>query len=283
MHATTWSALSYSAALAPCFGPTPYPLTLVSSHPHACNLATPSGALIALICPHYGNGPFHVVAPATQLPTLFPSTTVHYQPGVIVLGQITIRFAGATRWQPQLPLLHKPFATALSSLHEYFEPSDAALCQGAAAQVTRAQQGLAALQVGIQDDNQAEVTRGVLALAGLGPGLTPAGDDFLVGMLAALHATAQVGPGEKQQSLRALIATTAAAQTTRLSAAWLQHAGIGHFGQRWHDLILALNSGKNERIRQAVARLKAIGATSGADGFFGFISALGWIERYCCR
>lgn len=283
MPATTWSARSYSAALTPHFGPTPYPLTLISSHPHACNLATPTGMLIALICPYYANGPFHIIVPVAQLPPISPSTAAHYQPGVIAIGQITIRLDRAASWQPQLPLLRRPVDAASSSLHEYLDDSDTALCQGSVAQVGRAQQGIVALQVGIRDENYAEVTRGVMALAGLGPGLTPAGDDFLVGVLAALHATAQVAPGKEQPPLPQLIATTAAAQTTRLSATWLQHAGAGHFSQRWHALILALNSGKTEQIRQAVAQIKATGATSGGDGLFGFISALGWHTRYCCR
>jgi len=280
MPTTTWSARSYSAALTPLFGATPYPLTLISSHPHACNLATPSGALIALICPRYGNGPFHVMGSATQLPHISSSTSLYYQPGVIALGRLTLQLTGAAHWQPRLPVLRKNFVNALSSLHEFHGPLETALHQGSAAQVARAQQGIGALEMGMRDENYAEVMRGVMALAGLGPGLTPAGDDFLVGMMAALHATGQIAPSERQPPLAQLIATTAAAQTTLLSATWLQHAGTGHFSQRWHELILALNRELPAQIQQAVVQLKATGATSGVDGLFGFITALSWIVRY---
>lgn len=216
-----------------------------------------------------------------RLPHVCSSTTIDYQPGTIILDQLTIELAHATIWPPQLPFLQIPLDVAQLSLHEY--SSFSALRSGPAAQITRAQQGIATLKRGIQARKLADVTAGVMALAGLGPGLTPAGDDFLVGLLAALHATAQVGQGQDQQRLCQLIATTAATQTTRLSAAWLQHAGAGHFSQRWHDLILALNGGISAQVRQAVTQIKATGATSGGDGLFGFVTGLDWLVRYCCR
>lgn len=278
MHSTRWQALSYSIALAPLLATTiPFPLSILTTHPHAWNLCTATGQLIALIDPQYDNGPFHIVVPPRFLWRLPTNTAVQYENGILSLHNIALAIDKAAPWHPHLPLLQITPADALFWLHENKSTKASGLCTGPTAQVARAQSGISALARGITTGDVACIHAGVEALAGLGPGLTPAGDDFLVGVLAALHATAEQGATPvAQRQLALAIATIAAPRTTRLSAAWLTHGGRGHFGERWHHLIMALNRLDAGAIKQAVTKIEAIGATSGTDGLDGFVTALAW-------
>jgi uncharacterized protein DUF2877 len=105
-------------------------------------------------------------------------------------------------------------------------------------------------------------------LAGLGIGLTPAGDDFIMG---ALYAAWIIHPPEVARDLAEEITNIAAPLTTSLSAAWLRSAGRGEAGILWHNLFDALISGDSVDIQLQIAKLLSVGETSGADALAGFI------------
>lgn len=100
-------------------------------------------------------------------------------------------------------------------------------------------------------------------LVGLGPGLTPAGDDCLVGWLAALHAA-----GARGRALLALVAAellaTARARTTALSGAFLAAAIAGVVAEPVHAFVATPDAAHR-------AALLALGATSGADCLAGYV------------
>jgi hypothetical protein len=110
------------------------------------------------------------------------------------------------------------------------------------------------------------------ALAGLGGGFTPAGDDFLLGAIYALWATR---PESAALPLAEAIAEGAAPLTTRVSAAYLRAGARGAAGQAWHSLVETLAGGGAEAITFAVTRLARIGHTSGADALTGYVLSLG--------
>ena len=64
-------------------------------------------------------------------------------------------------------------------------------------------------------------------LAGLGAGLTPAGDDFILGAVLAAWI---IHPQEEARVLAEELTKTAAVLTTSLSATWLRSAGKGQTG-----------------------------------------------------
>ncbi len=118
----------------------------------------------------------------------------------------------------------------------------------------------------------AEIRGGNIAaqhLAGLGPGLTPAGDDFILGAILAARI---IHPEELANILTKELAEAAAPLTTSLSAAWLRAAGRGEAGVMWHNFFAALSSGDQMAVQNAAVRLLAIGHTSGADTLAGFLS-----------
>ncbi|MDR7588800.1 MAG: DUF2877 domain-containing protein [Armatimonadota bacterium] len=132
----------------------------------------------------------------------------------------------------------------------------------------RAQPALAALATGLRDRDARALGAAARELAGLGPGLTPSGDDVLTGCLLALS----LWP-TRRPDLRSLIAGQAISRTTRISAAYLAAAARGEAGGDWHHLRDALAESDPDAVRRAAARLLALGETSGADMLGGFLLA----------
>jgi len=272
-------------------------LKVVSSYDHACNLQNSTGALIALVTPPYGNGPFHIVIPAVGLSTV--NIKVNTNPYIslhtdkLTGEDFTILLTPAQYWNPLLPPLTHFAASTFTYLLNLYRASDVSSIaigvdsavsksltagqSGALAQTSyamRVQQGIRALRTGLTTENKSLLEEGVYRLAGLGPGLTPAGDDFLVGLLAALYAGGPLltrKPWAVLQAQCEQIATVAASRTTTLSATWLTCAGQGAFGETWHDLINRINQQKKTLIAQALTRILATGASSGADALSGFL------------
>lgn len=102
------------------------------------------------------------------------------------------------------------------------------------------------------------------ALIGLGPGLTPAGDDFVGGAMIALRAFGHVAAAER---IAAWALPLAKARTNRISRAHLECAARGEGHEALHDW-LAAPSGAN------LARLASIGHSSGLDAAAGASLAL---------
>jgi len=109
-----------------------------------------------------------------------------------------------------------------------------------------------------------------MGLIGLGPGLTPSGDDLLVGLTAALAATGDGRAGR----LAATWAGQAPRLTGEVAAAFHGHAADGEYAERLHLLLGALLAGAPDGIAAAVARAAAWGATSGIDTLAGVAIAL---------
>ncbi|NEB79610.1 DUF2877 domain-containing protein, partial [Streptomyces sp. SID14478] len=121
-------------------------------------------------------------------------------------------------------------------------------------------------------DEDAE-RRGVLALLGLGPGLTPAGDDFLAGLalVAALPGSAPTG---FVPVLRAVLADFPA-RTTDLSLATLAEATEGRARGELIDVLRQLaHSRPSWELHAPVRKALAVGHTSGSDTLSGIVAGL---------
>ena len=100
-----------------------------------------------------------------------------------------------------------------------------------------------------------------LGVIGLGPGLTPAGDDVVAGALAVLALI-----GRLQERTRDAIDARACTHTTALSAALLSAAGKGQvIPQAATVLTVLATGGPSVRLRSVAAELFSVGATSGHD------------------
>lgn len=113
-------------------------------------------------------------------------------------------------------------------------------------------------------------------LVGLGEGGTPAGDDFLVGFIAALHA----GAG-RDASKAAFVAAFGsqlranAHRTTDVSRVYLEAAVAGEVSEKLTRLAARIaEGGTPEEVAEATATAIAVGHTSGADGTLGLLAGV---------
>jgi len=111
-------------------------------------------------------------------------------------------------------------------------------------------------------------------ILGLGPGLTPSGDDVIAGALAAL-ALSDALPATADE-----IIVAAQARTTSLSATLISAAARGQVVPQVAHLLRALAAGKRRTdINTLARRLFDVGATSGHDLALGLSAAFTSLAR----
>ena len=111
----------------------------------------------------------------------------------------------------------------------------------------------------------------VEVLAGLGPGLTPSGDDYLGGFMIALHALGRAGPA-RQLAEAAVGAATE--NGNAISSAHLAAAGEAQGHAAIHDLLHSLLRGDCTKLNPKLAAIGRIGHCSGWDILAGMVMVL---------
>jgi hypothetical protein len=153
-------------------------------------------------------------------------------------------------------------------------PPGAALCRSARAfcSVVRAQ-----VRGGAAVERIREIAaRRVSALLGAGRGLTPSGDDFLCGFLAAVRSARPKEEGSRLAAMEIDDAICASIEemidsTGEVSASLLRLAMRGFWSGPVTDLVQGLAIGDASGTPTALDELCAIGHTSGADIATGFL------------
>lgn len=107
-------------------------------------------------------------------------------------------------------------------------------------------------------------------LIGLGPGLTPSGDDYLGGVLVALR---WLGRGAHADSLWRWLEPRLAERTSAISAAHLAAAASGQVHEALHEVLDNLSAWQPPDLLPSLARLDAVGHTSGWDALAGIVAA----------
>ncbi|HRN50994.1 MAG TPA: DUF2877 domain-containing protein [Anaerolineales bacterium] len=251
------------------------------------NLVNQDAHVLSLVDERIGNGPFSIVLEE------FPSG-VHAESRLLVfenglwLDDWLIDADEAPLWQPipdwaslhAAPGLVQHAAGDISALLATHAPADslARLVLAAAGASTLpariqqlAEQNIPLLLAGVQAHDNAKMTEAARKLAGIGPGLTPAGDDLLLGAMYGLWATQP--PASALQSAET-IATVAIERTHALSAAWLAAGSRGEAAAPWHQLVAAIGTGDSAAVQSAALRILPTGHTSGADALAGFMAVL---------
>ncbi len=135
------------------------------------------------------------------------------------------------------------------------------------------------LEDGIRAVNAASAARAASRILGLGGGLTPAGDDFLCGLGAALHCTS-AGHGTDAEFLRAWGEDVSSRldATNAVSATFLECAIAGSFGAAMCDwtweMARGVTGGTSPGLAAAMGRVCAMGHSSGTDTATGFLFGL---------
>ncbi len=128
--------------------------------------------------------------------------------------------------------------------------------------------------------DRSDLDDAVRRTTGRGPGLTPAGDDVLVGVLAVLTAPGVAADCEPVAArLRAALAP-ALPTTTEISRALLSQASHGHVSRPVWELARTVLSGSAAAASaQARADVLSAGATSGGDTCAGLVAACRLLSR----
>ena len=262
----------------------------------ACNLVDERGEVLAVVTSERGLTPFAVMVPALDRAPfrgLTETSEIVVAPSALRLGLVAIETTGARLWDPApdwpaiRPLFAGPEALeALAagadgrgpagSLLELFDPAEPASALPAAVR-DRARAGALALVAGWRAGSLEMAAAGARRLAGLGGGLTPAGDDFILGTLLGAWAGLYGTAARDAAAMAEGIAEAAAPLTTTLSAAYLRSAARGECSAYWHDLFAALVRREPAGVQPALSALLAVGHTSGADALAGFLAARGWM------
>ena len=119
-------------------------------------------------------------------------------------------------------------------------------------------------------------TSAIDALIGLGPGLTPSGDDFLGGVLLALQWLGALGPGGR---LAAEVLSRAERGTNEISRAHLAAAAGGEGLAPLHAILSVLCTPGAPGMDECLTAIDAIGHTSGWDALAGVCLAAAVMAR----
>ncbi|MBE0529282.1 MAG: DUF2877 domain-containing protein [Rhodospirillales bacterium] len=109
-----------------------------------------------------------------------------------------------------------------------------------------------------------------VSLLGMGPGLTPSGDDFLGGVAVALHA---LGRKDAAGDLAACLTDHLTNRTGLISGAHLRCALMGEASALTLEAMDALLSGQQARVLAAGRAAVTVGHTSGWDTLSGLVCA----------
>jgi len=280
---------------------------VLASYRRACNLVTTEGEIIALVGPAVGNGPLNIVIEDIRvLERVRPGLPTVFSDAQLVLGDsLVVSLDGAQLWGPEvnwgcLATERRKLEDTLAALCSWLSQNDiadgllglvlnkekepGAQADGTCSPHNRAflamaRMGIKWLMQALQDGDRPSVGESAALLAGLGPGLTPAGDDYLVGLMAGLRVWPGLCEVSSEEACR-IILEAAEGRTTLLSRAFLRSAKEGLFGESWHELLAELAGGEAIGMQQAAKRILSAGATSGADALAGFLSPYLWQQRF---
>jgi hypothetical protein len=267
------------------------PILVHSTYRSVLNLSTAEGLLTIASCETGGlpNGILADLGPDWRLIGLRVGMVVRASEASVRVPDagLEIQLDGAPRWSPRFPspgelaaaatlgwgrraAATRAFARARAStggfgplLREDIGSDDLQGFAGAARPI------LGRLVAALESGDRGAAAAAATGLIGLGPGLTPSGDDALVGIEAALHALDSPVAG-----FLSLALDDVEDRTTALAATLLRHAAAGEFAERLHTLIRALVGPDDGSIAMALDRATAWGATSGTDSLVGVLIGL---------
>ncbi|MFO1445385.1 DUF2877 domain-containing protein [Bacillus sp. Bva_UNVM-123] len=111
-----------------------------------------------------------------------------------------------------------------------------------------------------------------VTILGLGPGLTPSGDDFLVGLFTAFYI--KDSPYSSYQSFCKEVVKKAKTLTNEISYMALEKASIGKVRESIIQLVHSIINGSEEELILSLNKVLTIGSSSGTDIALGLVAGL---------
>jgi hypothetical protein len=269
----------------------PFAARVHSVFDHAVNLrADDDRALYALVSAQRDNAPATLVVDVPDFGGLGlrPGAPVTLRDsGILCAGGVEIVLGGARPWDATLPVLDDadlPLEwmerfVARHGVAGGIEPrlrDTTALERATARTLADARAGL---ETALRARDAAAVQAHASRLIGLGPGLTPAGDDFVVGVVIACAVTG--GRTKSDPCVDALrrVVDDSGDRTPDISHATLAHAVRGRVRESLVEFVESIAAGDEELMARRAHRVLAIGATSGTDILSGLLAGLRALSR----
>ena len=301
-YRSTLQARSISRSVWETLNSTSFPGQIIAVYDRACTLTFPDGNVVSLVLPEIGNGPLNIVMTPGGFPpgagtpwalaALQPGQEVRLEDRWLEVGEFAVSLDGAVTWEPRpnwdrLRTRRQTVTGRLAHLEAFAlrlarEDSLLALLEHSCRPVASLHlaPGLATVDESFHslafeaalylragwEGNTAQLQAGAEQLAGLGGGLTPAGDDFLSGVMLWTW----LAHPDPQPCCKAML-EAAASRTTTLSAAFLRTAAVGECSASWHRLLVVLEREEVQDLAAAVEGVLSYGHTSGADTLAGFL------------
>jgi hypothetical protein len=250
----------------------------------AANLELSGQRLVVLLDAQCSNVPHGIRLPAHAWRELRASMrvgdAVYLEPGMLRFAHsdLIIDLSGATRWHVDLTKTHLDWrdervVRAFAAVRAASQSGGAHTHDAMAALYSRRLGSvLPLLNIAIEQLQVAVANEQLQRLLGLGPGLTPSGDDFIVGCLAGLA----IGTRNERERIRFLAEISSGLElsaTTLISRQHLSDACHLQFAQALAELAVAIAAGAADVLARLKAAL-AVGAKSGADGVAGLLFGL---------
>ena len=240
-----------------------------------CNLVNQDGEVVSIVALSIGAGPFAIVVSEEYVGHFFDAKSIRIDNGYLVVNNTRVDISEVEVWQPKpnwgllqmcldqwinvIPRIE----TMVKSKRQMYGDIETSVAQ-------RLRQLESKLIHTIIDNDQVAFKTAVSQIAGLGGGLTPSGDDFLVGLLYGVFTTRSE---DGVQVWADIVLKTAVSRTTTLSGAWLRAAARGEAIAAWHELCQKLIM-TDQTWKTPVLKILDIGHSSGADALAGFTAVI---------
>jgi hypothetical protein len=285
------------------------PAKVLHVFPQSCNLINDDREVLSLVTEEIGPAPFAIVIdPLTAadwgergLQNWIDSrSVVSIEADSVSVGGLFIQITDVDLWDPKLKIedptktqasisRHLPSIIAileassisgsctgileylLTSNVEHDDPQISAIGDRFLSAVIKPARALCQGFTSINLPLSIQAARG---LAGLGTGLTPTGDDFLMGAFLGYHL---FDPQGRSAEFSREIVNGLEGRTNALSMAFLRSAVRGEASIAWHELVSSIEHDSSDQLAKACQRILKTGHSSGADALTGFVTVLSWL------
>ncbi len=246
------------------------------------------GNLYALVSARFGNIPdaLLIEEAAFGLIDAVAGADVHAGDNALLLvGNTMLSVADCSEWvvpRPLLTVADAAFCARVAALDAFLAARGKSGGIKAAAVASAFDREMAnklaevgsGLVAALAGGNSGKIAGWAAGLIGLGPGLTPSGDDFLVGLLAALHCSPQSAHRAMFGCLGDVVTERALKGTNAISATALKNAAAGRFPETVLMLLAEICADNPQRLNDRAAKVLAIGSSSGTDMLYGITAGL---------
>ncbi len=248
------------------------PLTVLGVHRAVVNLVDADGGLVPLAADAVGGLPDGILvadAPDFTHVGIRPGMDARWGAEALLVpdAALLVRTGDAADWSPRIAT-HGATAWPRRSMRAWSH-AEHVRTRGGLADIAIATPILATLDDAIRTGDRAAAAAASRRLIGLGPGLTPSGDDALAGIESALRAA-----GHPMAGFLAAALDDVDARTTTVAAAMLRHAARGDAAERVHRLLDGLLGPDPDALAPAIDAAVRWGATSGSDLLAGVLLGL---------